>query len=420
MYSIQSLAVLSFLVTFTNGFTLYSKSIVHLYFKFYFNKNCDRIQIFNSVHLCDSMMDLFFPTETFSKWTIIVTIVSWVIFYFFMRFTYWIRHGRVAYVPVKFPYIFGNISGEKHLALQLADVYENYKSEPIVAINILLEPVLVLTDLNLIKSVLTDSFDNFQDRGVFYNDKVDPLSAILGSLNYAKWKPLRGKLAQAFTSAKIKKMLENTIETFVNELENGLNDHLAFSNYIEIRDLFSRFATDVILTSTIGIQCNTLKTKSKLREIVKKAMQPNMKYPWNIVTLVYPRLARLIGIRKHSKEVGDFFMDIVEQTIQYRHGCRETRNDYMQLLIDLGLAKNQIAALAFDLWSAGYADSTSTIAYCLYELSLRKNKHIQDKVRDEIRTVLEQNNGHLTYAVLQMMGYLKNVINGKFGKISVE
>lgn len=49
--------------------------------------------------------------------------------------------------------------------------------------------------------------------------------------------------------------------------------------------------------------------------------------------------------------------------------------------------------------------------FALYELSV--NPDIQDKVRQEINTVLEKHHGDLTYEALMDMTYLRQVLDGK-------
>lgn len=305
------------------------------------------------------------------------------------------------------------MTSEKHAALQLSDMYKQFPDSPIIGFHMFFRPSVLIRDLNLIKCVQSTNFNHFQDRGMFYNEKDDPLSAILGTLNHDKWKPLRYKLTPAFSPTKIKQMF-GKIKIVGDVLIKGLNEDIEIDDEVEIRDLFSRFTTDVIGRVTIGIECNTLNSCTELREMARKAMQPYLKFPWNYFTIAYPNFSRWWGARKHPKEVSDFFVNVIDQTIQYRKENKETRDDYMQLLIDADLTTNEIAALAFDLLSAGYSDSTSTLAYCLYELSLPKNNQIQDKAREEIRTVLEQHNGQLTYDVLHKMVYCDQIINGNF------
>lgn len=58
--------------------------------------------------------------------------------------------------------------------------------------------------------------------------------------------------------------------------------------------------------------------------------------------------------------------------------------------------------------------SFQMLAYSLYELSMAKNKHVQDKARDEIHSVLEQHNGELTYDGLSELIYCNQIIKGNF------
>lgn len=164
----------------------------------------------------------------------------------------------------------------------------------------------------------------------------------------------------------------------------------------------------------IGIKFQCLNAKSSLQEMVQKAMQPHLVFPWNIMMSTCPKLSSLLRLRKHSKEVSDFFVNIIKETIQYRSERNENRNDYMQLLIDAGLETNQIAALAFDFLSAGYADATSILSYCLYELSLPENMKIQDKARHEIELALEENGGELTHKVIDGLHYCQSIVKGNF------
>lgn len=165
----------------------------------------------------------------------------------------------------------------------------------------------------------------------------------------------------------------------------------------------------------IGIQCDS----PEFQKITAKAMQPYLQFPVNILTFTNPNLSRHLGIRKHSKEVTDFIVSVVEKTIESRMKHDEHRDDFLQLLIDSELTTNEIAALAFDFLSAGYADSTSTLSYCLYELALPENIEIQKKARKEIESVLkqhdeEQHDEELTHDKLNRMVYCKSIIKGNF------
>lgn len=331
------------------------------------------------------------------------------VYHVYSQGLYWERQN-VPFVGRKFPYIFGNISHKPHRALQFTDFYKTHQTHPIIGIYIFLKPSVLVVDLQLIRRILIEDFQHFQSRGMYCNEKVDPLSAILGTLDHGKWKLFRSILTPAFTSAKLSQMSE-ILRTVGEKLIQDLNEIMANDNQLEIMDVFTKFTIEVIGKWAFGIDDSA--TTTTLREMMKKAKKQHLQFPWNIVTIEYQDFARLWGTRKHSKDVTDFFVNFVDEIIQLRKDNGQRRNDYMQLLIDSDLTVNEIAPLAYDLLSANNVDVTSTLAFCLYELSLEKNRHIQDRARTEIRTVLKHNN-EITYDVLKELLYCDQIINGKW------
>lgn len=68
------------------------------------------------------------------------------------------------------------------------------------------------------------------------------------------------------------------------------------------------------------------------------------------------------------------------------------------------------AAQAFIFFLAGFETSSTTAAFCLYELAI--NQDMQEKVRQEIFSKLGEND-ELSYESLHEMTYLHKVILGK-------
>lgn len=71
----------------------------------------------------------------------------------------------------------------------------------------------------------------------------------------------------------------------------------------------------------------------------------------------------------------------------------------------------EAAAQAFVFFAAGFETSSTTMMFALYELAL--NPEVQDKLRDDITTVLSQHNNQITYDSIQEMSYLDRVVAGK-------
>jgi cytochrome P450 family 6 len=72
---------------------------------------------------------------------------------------------------------------------------------------------------------------------------------------------------------------------------------------------------------------------------------------------------------------------------------------------------NSLAAQVFVFFFGGFETSSTTMTFCLYELSLQPD--IQDRLRQEIDVVLKKYDGKLTYEALQEMEYLDKVVSGK-------
>jgi len=70
----------------------------------------------------------------------------------------------------------------------------------------------------------------------------------------------------------------------------------------------------------------------------------------------------------------------------------------------------ELAAHSFMFFVGGFETSARTMSFCLYELAL--NPDIQDRLRNEIDTVLKKHGGSLTYDGIQEMSYLDKTLSG--------
>lgn len=366
---------------------------------------------------------------------ILFSVASAAYFYYKRCYSYW-SDRSVPFVEPVFPV--GSINRTEFFGLQFAKFYAEVKNGkwPLLGMYFVLKPAALITDLKLTQKVLVTDFNHFQDRGHYYNAKDDPLSANLVNLEMHKWKPLRQKLTPTFSSGRMKHMFPTIIDVghrFIDCLSNDMKH----TNEFDMRDWLGRFLTDVIGTCAFGIEANSLANPdTAFREMGKKFFdQPKISFFSRAITGSYKNLARFLKIKIIHPDVTEFFMNIVEQTIDHREKNNIRRRDFMDMMIQLKnrgslkedvhdpagrLTVNEIAGSAFIFYLGGFGMSSTTLTYTFYELAQPHNRHIQDRVRDEVNNALEKYDGELTYESLSEMRYSEQVINGMLTLIDID
>lgn len=354
---------------------------------------------------------------------LIALLVVLITIYIQKKFTYWARTG-FPYIKPVFPY--GNLQGTMdkiHLAFQLQKYYNKMKGRgPFGGLYLMWRPAVLAIDLEFVKQVLIKDFNYFQDRGVYYNEKDDPLSAHLIALDGHKWKTIRTVFTPTFTSGKMKYMYP-TMEMVGHRLSTCLSHVITDQKDIEVSEYLARFTTDVIGTCAFGIECNSLSDpNAEFRKMCRKIFkEPRHSMKTIFLMAVFRNFCRSMGMKTHTDDVLEFFMSIVKETIEYRESNNVERNDFMDLLIKLReknddkskqLTFNEIAAQVFVFFAAGYETSATAVGYSLYEVAM--NPEIQQRARQEIFDVLKRHNGEFTYAAMMEMTYIECIINGKF------
>lgn len=124
-----------------------------------------------------------------------------------------------------------------------------------------------------------------------------------------------------------------------------------------------------------------------------------------------PDIARALKVRSNPKDAGNFFLNTFLHTFEYRQANNIVRNDFVSLLLGLKhlYTPLELAAEAFLVFAAGYETSSTLMTFTLYELAL--NQDMQNKLRAEIATRIEENDGKLTYELLFELKYLDMVVN---------
>jgi len=265
------------------------------------------------------------------------SVLAVVYAYFKMAFTYW-KKRNVPYVTPVFP--FGNFTDVWFLRKNVGQVHQsNYmklEGEKFGGFYTFTEPRFLFRDPDIIRNVLVKDFQNFHDHGLFRDEDIEPLSGHLFLIGGSRWKNLRAKLTPAFSSGKMKMMFQIFVDCGI-ELGSILEKSANNEEIIEIKDILARYSTDIISSAAFGIQCNCLKNPdAEFRQWGRKFFEPSFR---NAVTTFFnetiPNIMGILKVTPIDAQISKYFRSMVFDTVNYRERNNITRNDFLQLLIQI-------------------------------------------------------------------------------------
>lgn len=360
--------------------------------------------------------------------TIILATIYFIVKYLLNYiYSYWHRKpGKIPYIKPNIPY--GNlkyIGNHEQLGLLLNRLYKQLKGKgPIGGIYILYRPFAIALSTDFIKNMLVRDFNHFEDRGLYYNEKTDPISAHLINVNADKWHTLRRVLTPNFTTGKMKYMFPivvNVSKQLESYLFNLIPNDCDNGKIVEIRSLLNNFTIDVISACAFGIDSNSLTNPdNEFRKMgIKSFEKRKIPIVLSILLASHQTIAKKLGLKLFAKDVSDFFIKIVSETIENRrHATGVSRNDFLDLVLKLKrsdgtsmLTHMEIVAQSFVFFIAAFDTSATTLTYALLEMA--RNPDIQIRLRNEIKQVIKKYNGEFTYDAMLDLPYLDQVIYGK-------
>uniref|UniRef100_A0A2M4BKV4 Putative cytochrome n=1 Tax=Anopheles marajoara TaxID=58244 RepID=A0A2M4BKV4_9DIPT len=364
---------------------------------------------------------------------LLLVVITAAVWYVHRKYSFWADRG-VPFVKPRFP--FGNIQGigrRMHSSQLMTKFYNELKpsGRSFGGIYFFTNPVALALDLDFVKSVLVRDFGYFHDRGVYYNEKDDPISGHLFNIEGTKWTNLRKKLVPTFSSGKMKQMCPTIVsvgDRFRECLERICSG--TGGEEVEMKELLARFTTDVIGTCAFGIDCNSLNDpNAEFLRMGRKVFEvPRGRILKFFFMASFKEFSRRIHIKGTAEDVSAFFFKVVRETIEYREKNNVQRNDFMNLLMQLKnsgqlddsgdevvgkLSLNEVVAQAFVFFLGGFETSSTTMSYCLHELSL--NREIQERARQCVLEAVRKHGG-LTYEALMDMPYIDQCINESLRK----
>ncbi|EDW58667.1 probable cytochrome P450 6d5 [Drosophila virilis] len=357
--------------------------------------------------------------------------VALLYIYLKWTFSFWQRKGFPSTVgTIPFGALDSVRRNKRSFGLAIYDMYLS-TTKPFLGIYLTLRPALLVRDAQLVHDMMVKDFASFHDRGVYVDEKHDPLSANLFSMEGKSWKTMRTKLTPSFTSGKLKGMF-GTAEDVADKMLAHLNAKIQQSGTVEIdvKNLMSCFVIDIIASTIFGLDVDSFsQPDNDLRRISKAVTQNTAK---NILrgttSFLYPGVEKIFNRLGWKLDGVEDMRQLVHHTISMREKSKVERRDLMQLLLQLrntgevskddsiwsakatvdtfkALSKDNVAAQLFLFFVAGYETTASTAAFTLYELA--QNPDVLAKLLDDINQSLAKHNGVLNYDAIQDMKYLE-------------
>lgn len=368
---------------------------------------------------------------------LILTILVLLLIFLYNKFRHSYDYWKKRQIPYLKPIVpFGNVWKvffRKHsLGEAYSEAYLEFKKMGAKhgGIYVLNTPVYIPVDADIIKNILITDSENFLSHGFYANEEDDPLTAHIFNLEGTRWKEVRGKSAQAFTSAKMRKAfisMVNLAEQFQKRLDQCVENH---SDGIDIRSELCKFTAEVVAESSFGMNINTLKGEN---EELLKHMNFFITGQWNLykisMILALPaKILRTFNFRIYSKEITDFVKKLCLDLKESRKKAGIRYDDLANVLIELTkqneeqkdftgkkvmepLSITEYIAQMWMFFCGSSESSASTLCLAVYDLAT--NPECQKKLREEINTVLARHNNEITYEAVAEMYYMDYVIDGK-------
>ncbi|KAF5286962.1 hypothetical protein FQR65_LT12421 [Abscondita terminalis] len=347
---------------------------------------------------------------------VIISILVGLYSYVKWSFGYW-RRVNVPYIEPSMPFGTSENPFERneYIGFRVKKFYDKFKSQGHKhgGLYFFTSPVYLPVHVDYLKNIMVKDFRFFTDRDIYCNEKGDPLTANLFFLSGDRWKTIRTKLTPTFTSSKIKTMFPTLVQCGRN-LEDAIRSICATNVEFDAKKMSCCYTIDVIGSCAFGLDINSFANPHN--EFVKQgdnifSSLSQLRSPSVILSLAAPKLARLLNVQTIPKDITNFFLKLVEDTVDYRKKTKLHRKDFMQIMIDSkdvdgGFSIHEMAAQSFSFFVAGHETSATTIAFCLYEIA--KHQEIQKAVRAEITAGLEK---QMTYEAVMSMSYLDQVID---------
>lgn len=295
------------------------------------------------------------------------------------------------------------------------------------------KPMLVVADLDLIKTILIKSFHNFSNRPKLVINAQPVVDTLVG-LRDQRWKDVRSVLAPTFTMVKMKHMA-GIINEKINLLMKIIDEKSNNGEFVEMYSTFQGLTLDVISECALAMKTNCQRDQNKdeffraVREFLKNAVNPAI-----LLALYLPAFASFMGFISNrlalSGRMTRMIVNHLKDVIAVRRLDMDTRSvDVLQLMLDAAESRSQgsnadttgwqkrklltdeeIIANAWVFMLGGFETTSNALTYTSYLLAT--HPEVQERLYQEVcRVTKVTEEVPLSYEDVQQLKYLDQVFS---------
>ncbi|XP_076276569.1 uncharacterized protein LOC143207240 [Lasioglossum baleicum] len=356
--------------------------------------------------------------------TLFVGALVLFVLYCVKTYTYWRRHkiptpgGSIPFLGHMWPVYTVTKNATDHFE----SLYNQSKNYSMFGIYDMFTPALVIREPQLIKTVLQSNFSNFHKNGVDISPKKDRLLALNPFFAQGEaWSTGRKRLTFAFSNAKLKTLFLGVMEV-AKKQEAFLDKHLKSKNKYEceLKHFFGRFTAESVANAGLGVEGYSYEDNPPPNAFhtIGQNMFTTSFINAFVTTIAFLKsnLIIFLGIPFLPKEIEMFFRDVVHENLDIRLKDPTGRNDFFQLMIEMEKSEGKgvineeaIVAHSLSLFMDGFETSRLTLSFVVYQLAI--HPEVQEKLRDEIKSIIAKNNGEMTFEGLKDLKYMEQVIS---------
>lgn len=228
--------------------------------------------------------------------------------------------------------------GQESIAVAADSLYRQFPGEPFFGIYELTHPIFVIRDPELVKKVTTQDFEHFLNHQTNFDVELDSL---LGrSLFFShdqRWKDMRSILSASFTGNKMRMMFDlvcDSTNKFVSTMKSPSREENGSA--VELKDLFSRYTTNVIATTAFGLEVDAVTDRNNEFYLAGKQIT-NFDGIQGLKLLlldVIPNIMKFLRIHFLDVKVCDYFRSVVMSAMGYRERNNVFRPDMIHLMME--------------------------------------------------------------------------------------